>query len=241
MLADERPSTTNRLLPVVQCDRILIIIFTIFMFGYLIGFCSGLKIIKYQHISKPFTLCATFMKQSIIYIILIAAITIGCNSNSKGETKVKSKTPQLTGSNAEYFIFGQYSNNNNSRWKQFYRISHDSIFMHFQGGSYYNYMQQKWIEKIESNVSNQLLTDVDSHKVLSLLKGIESQFLSVRDSILGNAKNMDEQAMYVEIGNRDIKRYWKINELDTSLAGNIKALDRKLNEAIQLLDPENDE
>jgi hypothetical protein len=102
-------------------------------------------------------------------------------------------------------------------------------------------MQQKWIEKIESNVSNQLLTDVDSHKVLSLLKGIESQFLSVRDSILGNAKNMDEQAMYVEIGNRDIKRYWKINELDTSLAGNIKALDRKLNEAIQLLDPENDE
>ena len=181
------------------------------------------------------------MKQLLLLIVFIAVNITGCNSNSNIKPKAKSRVEPLKTRSTGYIIFGQYTNDNNSRWKQFYRISHDSIRLHFKGGSYYDYSQQKWIEKTDDNVSNQLLQNAGNKKVLALLKGIEAQFLPIMDSILGNTKNMNEQVMYVEIGNNTTKRYWKINELDTTLPKNIKALDSRLIEAIEILDPDNGE
>lgn len=177
-----------------------------------------------------------------LYMLSILLILYSCTNNIADNKPLGNKDPIrhiLSSNQVSYIIFGQYSNDNNSRWKQWYKVTNDSsIFIYFKGGEYFNYQTKKWVTNTRSNVINQLLTDSVCKSILPLLMGIPDIMLK-HDSLIGDTRTIEEHGMYVEIGNAEQKKYWKINEWDQSIPNDIKGINKKLHQAIEILDPEN--
>ncbi len=141
----------------------------------------------------------------------------------------------LNSSNYEYLIFGQYSNDQNSRYKQLYRLENDSVYLHFKGGQYYNWSQKKWVDG--NNLINLPLTDSTHLSAIPLIKRVPNLIFQLNDSIVGNG-DINSKGLFIEIGNDNGKRIWRINRFDHSLTGTTKSIVDLLDEAFNIFDPE---
>ncbi|MBC5836200.1 hypothetical protein G6N05_15035 [Flavobacterium sp. F372] len=167
------------------------------------------------------------------FFYLIALLFLNCNDK---QSETAQKSPKLSTDNFTYIIFGQFSNDNSSRFKQLYKIKHDSIWIYFKGGQYFDYTNNSWVINEKLNVRNELVTNIDLKRVLPLIKSLPKTMFQYKNTIFGNPKTLSVQGMYIEIGNEREKRVWKINESDKNIPSQINRLDDKLIRAISILD-----
>ncbi|WP_421875972.1 hypothetical protein [Marinoscillum sp.] len=72
---------------------------------------------------------------------------------------------------------------------------------------------------------------------IPLIKRVPNLIFQLNDSIVGNG-DINSKGLFIEIGNDNGKRIWRINRFDHSLTGTTKSIVDLLDEAFNIFDPE---
>jgi hypothetical protein len=189
-----------------------------------------------EHRIPPHRQCFNVMRNltsSMLKRVLLLIVITSCSDKKPLDLQ---KASAINENNFTYIIFGQFHNDNNNQWRQFYKVKNDTVWLFFKGGPYFDYSTNKWVSNSKQDISNELVTGIDLKRVLPLFKDVPKIMFPYKDSIIGDKKTLDAEGMYIEIGNSHQKRIWRINEWDKRIPVQIQKLNDKLRHAIDILE-----